>query len=296
MTILAPREPTLSMIVLAWHPPHARTNDVWSFLDSLQPVRRGGCEVVVVCNSADAHLMTRLQADSRIDVLELPGRNLGVAKGWNLGASVATGDILCFCNEDLVLTPSSMTRIQSAMQDPAIGLVGFDGMAWDLRTMRVVHGRKTADKRDVRILPRGHCVAVRKDVWTRIGGVDEELSPAFYEDVDLALRILAAGYQARLIGYAGEQHPWGVSSQSGARKIEWDGQQATIATIRRRNHKRIVRVWSSQKWRSKPWIHPLVYWPPVISWTASRWAQAALSRLGRTSLAPRDPSRSPNSP
>jgi N-acetylglucosaminyl-diphospho-decaprenol L-rhamnosyltransferase len=46
--------------------------------------------------------------------------------------------------------------------------------------------------------PAGALLMVRKDVWERLGGLDERFYPVWFEDVDFCHRVLDAGYR---IGY-----------------------------------------------------------------------------------------------
>ena len=41
----------------------------------------------------------------------------------------------------------------------------------------------------------GASLAIRRDLFEQLGGFDEHFAPAYYEDVDLAFRVRAAGYR-----------------------------------------------------------------------------------------------------
>lgn len=139
-------------------------------------------------------------------------KNLGFAGACNRGAATASGDILFFLNNDLVLLPRWLEPMLAAFDRfPEAGLVGnvqlnFATGAVDHTGIFFNHQGKPAHRTD---LPRstrwlgwpayravdaltGACCGLRRSVWTQLGGFD----PAFVngsEDIDLALRASAAG-------------------------------------------------------------------------------------------------------
>jgi GT2 family glycosyltransferase len=76
-------------------------------------------------------------------------------------------------------------------------------------------------------VPAGYLLAVRRSTWRRIGGVDAALSPAFYEEVDLAFRVSKVRLQVVSVGNLDAVHDCGVSAASRRRKIDWAGGSAT---------------------------------------------------------------------
>src|SRR5207253_2019550 len=97
-----------------------------------------------------------------------------------------------------------------------------------------------------------------------IEGVDSRLSPAFFEEVDLALRVKRAGYALTLVPKADVRHPWGISTAGPHTKIEWASGSESVFHIHQRNHRLMLKLWSPQRWRSHPAVHPMLY----------RWARA----------------------
>lgn len=59
--------------------------------------------------------------------------------------------------------------------------------------------------------PAGACLAVRADVWRRVGGFDEEFVPVWFEDVDFAKRAQEAGFPAWYCGEVPFRHLGGHS-------------------------------------------------------------------------------------
>ncbi len=148
-------------------------------------------------------------------------RNLGVAAGRNLGASLGSAPLVCFLDSDAVLEPDCLHALASAMAaDPSVAVAApvFAGhrpeqtagrapTLWrkaarglgltDAYAGAVRDGRPQWDV-DFAI---GACQLVRRDVFEHLGGFDERY---FYgpEDVDLCLRAKADGRRVVQVGRA----------------------------------------------------------------------------------------------
>jgi N-acetylglucosaminyl-diphospho-decaprenol L-rhamnosyltransferase len=59
--------------------------------------------------------------------------------------------------------------------------------------------------------PAGAFLMVRRDVWTKLGGFDEQFYPVWYEDVDFCRRAVDAGYQIEYIPSVTARHKGGHS-------------------------------------------------------------------------------------
>lgn len=139
-------------------------------------------------------------------------RNLGYAAANNRGAAAASGEILVLLNNDLILTRQWLEPMLAAHRrlGPRAGLVG--NVQLDARTGAVDHAGIIFNHRGkpehVRVLPlapvrllfpvaqvaavTGACVLIARSVWNELGGFDEVYRNGC-EDVDLCLRVLAAG-------------------------------------------------------------------------------------------------------
>ena len=260
----AAESPVCSIVVLAWPPNQARTNNVFSFLKSVpKHVLGSAVEVVVVVNGHDPDLSSRLKVATNVDVLLDPCENLGVATGWNLGARYARGEILVIANEDALLGPNTLARLIVGASNPTNGFVGVKGEWWTTRTMRSTRcksRRKGSAGQDRLILiPFGFLFAVRKTLWDEIGGVDDALSPAFFEEADLAFRAALRGLKTAVVDDPEVRHESGVSVWNANRIIEWSGGTVSVTRLHRRNHRHMIEVWSSWKWLGHPVVHCLAY-------------------------------------
>ncbi|NCC31515.1 MAG: glycosyltransferase family 2 protein [Chloroflexia bacterium] len=133
----------------------------------------------------------------------------------NLGARAATGELLCFLNNDIIVTqPDWLRELAGLALQPGVGAVGAllrypDGriqhMGIELKqpwaAQLIGHGRNYAEAQrtlalcTVRhvIAVAGACLVVSRAAFDAVGGFDEHL-PVAFNDVDLCLNLHAAGY------------------------------------------------------------------------------------------------------
>ncbi|MER2253406.1 glycosyltransferase family 2 protein [Methylorubrum podarium] len=177
-------------------------------------------DVVVVDNGstepATRDLFARYAAEPRLRVLPAPGP-FNFSDLSNRGAAAARGTILLFLNNDIeVLEPGWLTELASIASDPEIGAVGAKLLYPDgtIQHGGIVLGIGGIAGHSHLGLPgnepgsfarmllsqevsavTGACLAVRADVFSEVGGFDAAHLAVAFNDVDLCLRIRAAGYR-----------------------------------------------------------------------------------------------------
>ncbi len=223
-------DPVVSVIVLAW-----RLADGLRHCLAALSASAGAppFEVIVVLNGADS--LVRLALDDRDDVrtVEIPV-NVGYGDGCRAGAAAARGRHLAFVNDDAVVDPDWLrTLVAVAESDSRIGAVGSlllesDGSTVQELGARIVpdaHPRPwgqgstvaAAEARGVLAarevdFASGAALLVRRDAFDQVGGFDPAYRPAYYEDVDLCLRIRQAGWTVRVEPAARVVHAGGGST------------------------------------------------------------------------------------
>jgi O-antigen biosynthesis protein len=163
-----------------------------------------------------AALLQRFAERPNLRVIEYPDRPFNYSWANNLGAAQASGEILCFLNDDTeVITPDwleqlvarvSLLRVAAAgpmlyypdgtIQHAGVilGLGGIAGHAChrEPRGARGYFGRACLEQQVSCVTAA--CMAIRAEVFRALGGFDEGL-PLAYNDVDLCLRLRAAGWR-----------------------------------------------------------------------------------------------------
>jgi len=124
-------------------------------------------------------------------------KNKGPASGRNLGIKNATGEIVCFVDDDCIADKNWIKNLIMEFVDERVGGVGGEIVAYKPRN--IVEKYYTGFDQKARAkeyLLTGNA-AYRKDILKLVGGFDENLRGL--EDVDLGIRIRAKGY---LLKYA----------------------------------------------------------------------------------------------
>ena len=194
--------PPASVVIVAYEAGEALLRCLRSLADE------GQNEVVVVNNGGRGSEIVEAERMPGVEVVT-PGENVGFARGCNLGAELATGDVLVFLNPDTVVAPGAVRRLAETLADGSVGVamprlrlldepallnsrgnvVHLTGIAW------AGGYREPADRAtDVRDVPyaSGAALAIRAEVFRELGGFTDELF-MYQEDLEL-------GWKARMRG------------------------------------------------------------------------------------------------
>ena len=205
--------------------------------ECLAALRREGREagldleiLVVDQRRGDPDALPALPLDLADRVLR-PGRNLGFAGGTNRGIAASSGDLVAMVNDDAVVEPGWLAALSAALR-PGIaaaqgvnlehdrpGIADGCGMGWGhgrgrtWQTVQVGTGRPapSADAPPHEIFGASATAALfRRADLERValpgGQVLDERLGSYYEDVDLACRLRAAGAAAVLVPAARCRH------------------------------------------------------------------------------------------
>lgn len=179
-------------------------------LDSLHRFNDLGpdLEVTVVDNSSDEERVSSFVRDSVFpNVRYIPADNRGFGAGNNVGAKMASGEILCFMNPDILYIEPVFGKVwQRFQEDPNLMLAGGKLLNTDLTpgfsfyydySSDLLHRTldKVQNRRD-RFIPEkmytsGANLFVRRDAFFDAGMFDENIF-MYYEEMDLIRRIRMA--------------------------------------------------------------------------------------------------------
>jgi len=191
-------------------------------LDSIAKVCPPGVEVIIADNDSDDPETLAFLADAArrypefaVKIVSFPGAfNFSAIN--NFAAREASGDILCFLNNDTeVLSPGWIGRARGLLAMDDVGAVGGkllypDGSVQHFGLVTGMYGHRVAG--GVHLFQPGNgygylskpcmvqefsavtaaCVFVRKEMFDQVGGFEAELEVA-YNDVDLCLKLRSAG-------------------------------------------------------------------------------------------------------
>ena len=221
--------------------------------DALASLERQTVPVaVVVIDNASTDGTEELVAD------EFPGvrlfrneENLGFGRAVNRGTAEAVTELLVLVNNDVVCEPDFVERICEPFADERVGMVAgvllqaeepdridSAGIEVDptLRSFDYLWNRPVAELEGAGdpLGPCGGAAAYRLAAFREAGGFDEAFF-AYWEDVDLALRIRLAGWDCRLAAEARALHRHGATlgaSSPAARRLEAFGRAYVLAKYR----------------------------------------------------------------
>ncbi len=228
--------PVLSAVVVHWR----NESEVEDLVSSWPDDPR--LELIVVDNSgsvAKHHIdpseadPSEAAADGRVTWI-VPENNLGFGGGANRGVERANGQWVLILNPDIVARPESWKALLQACErfpeaaGLAPALVHADGRSqcrWQLQPLPspftlILQTLFLGGRRGPRHEPEegtsveqpaAAALALRRDVFLRLGGFDERFFPAWFEDVDLAKRLADAGEILRYVPSARFVHATGGS-------------------------------------------------------------------------------------
>lgn len=128
--------------------------------------------------------------------------NRGFSYAANTGARMSKGDLIVLINNDVVPNKNFLEAIYPLFKDKKVFAVSFHekGYGWAKGKFEdgyILHGPgKESKETHQTFWVNGGSGAWRRDVWMKLGGMDDKvLSPFYWEDIDLSYRAAKRGYQ-----------------------------------------------------------------------------------------------------
>ncbi len=230
-------------------------------------------ELIIVDNGsveeATRALFADLARDPRVSVLAAPGAfNFSALN--NLGAAAAQGEVLVLLNNDIEIThPAWLGELVVQAVRPQVGAVGgrllfpdgrvqHAGIVLGLGGQVAGHLHFGAPRHDpgyfgdLRLARNvsavtAACLAIRRDLFLEIGGLDAEHLHVAFNDVDLCLRLTTAGYQVICTPLAELIH-----HESATRRTDVAGP----AAARYARETAVMRERWSAALEADPWFNP----------------------------------------
>ncbi len=199
-------------------------------LASLRAQTRPADVVLADNGSTDASLELVRAEFPEVAVVAL-GENAGFGPALNRAIQEQPGDPLILLNNDVECEPRFVEALLERLgdgahsvaavltQERAPELIDSAGVVADRTLMGFdyLHGEPLAVASDAAdpLGPTGGAALYRRDAFTAVGGFDERIF-LYYEDLDLALRMAAAGGSCRLAPEARALHSYSASLGAGS--------------------------------------------------------------------------------
>lgn len=202
--------PEISLIFLTYNGFEYTVQFLTSLINNVQ----SEIEIIIIDNNSQDRtpqfLLSLMDKDKHIKVI-LNQTNLGFPAGINQGIKYATGKYILIANNDIIVTPGSVERMMEiAKSNQDIGIVApisnfVSGIQIDknakyesiVEMYNYAESIRSSNFGKFINFPRVTFLfaLIKKEVFEKIGGLDERFSPGNYEDDDFCLRSQLAGYK-----------------------------------------------------------------------------------------------------
>ena len=196
--------PDVSIVILNWN----RADITLLCLRHLWQRTRGfRYEIIVVDNGSRADQLAELRQGAVLARIVSIGTNRYFGEANNIGCEAAKGRYVCFLNNDVFVHEGWLEPLIEQLEaDPAVGAIGPrfiypDGRLQEAGAVVDPDGSVTqlgkgeaADDPRFGVMRTVHyvsaaCLALRRQQFLRVLGFDLTWDPAYYEDVDLCLKL-----------------------------------------------------------------------------------------------------------
>jgi hypothetical protein len=223
----------LSIVIVSWN--------VREYLDAcLRSIQQNVCgltyETIVVDNaSRDGSAEMVRQSHPAVHLIA-NSENVGYCRGNNQGIGVTTGDFIVLLNPDTEVTEGAMERLVGFLREHLdVGIVGpmlkapssftqpngtrfpsFEGQLLEATGLRrwmenryigITYGRTDFSQTAQVDVVCGACLLARRDVFTALGGLDENLV-MYFDEADFCRRARALGWKTWYVADACVFHHW----------------------------------------------------------------------------------------
>jgi len=211
---------------------------------SLKNTKYSNFEIIVVDNnSSDGSISMIRQIYPYVKLIELK-QNLGFGASSNLGAKEAKGHFYVFLNNDTIVTTPWLQELVRALTEEKTGPVAIaqsfllrqDGNVDSSGDFIDRFGRSYSSLlknppvgREI-LSARAACMIVRKELFWKLGGFDEEFFVS-YEDVHLGWKAWIAGYRVVLASNSVVYHLAGQTVQRLKSTINFHSMKNQTCTI-----------------------------------------------------------------
>lgn len=202
--------PSFSVIVANWEGEAWIERALSSIQTAIRASDRGPGEVIVV-DDASRDLSPRMIAEGFPKVrLVRNDRNLGFGASVHRGVEAARGELVVLLNNDLSVREDFFRHLLRPFDsDPGEDLFAVSArtLSWDgsapnhvAMAAQWIEGRLQPAWSDPpeaapTLFAQGGSMAMRRNVWMRLGGFDPIFAPGYWEDYDLCWRAAKAGYR-----------------------------------------------------------------------------------------------------
>jgi hypothetical protein len=203
-------------------------------------------EVIVIFNNP--LVGEELKDHPRITRSAIMSENIGVARAWNVGISMATTPFVMILNADLHLEAPVIDAIEQGLRQlDKAACVGPQGSFVNYRlTKDFLYFDKGCFEQPLEVdAVSGFLFGVQRNLFGPSGlKFEEAFTPCYFEEWDLGLQIKLSGMKSWIVPADSYDHHWG-GSIGGRREIDCLGRSESAQAILQRNRRYFLNKWRS---------------------------------------------------
>ena len=208
VSLLSSLFPKVSAVILSYNHPDLMKKTLDSVLNrSLYP----NLEIVIVDNASDTETIKLLKSYPKAPNLNIiySSINTGFAKGNNIGLKATTGEYLILLNNDVIVTPGWVSRLLFHAKKKNVGLVGpvtnSIGNEAKINIEYDVNQQSSLEQKALEYtsahwnqtmklhLVAAYCWIMSRDLYKKLGGLDERYGRGMFEDDDYCASVHKEG-------------------------------------------------------------------------------------------------------
>jgi len=128
-------------------------------------------------------------------------KNFGYAAGCNTGVKEAIGDLVVILNLDVAPSADFLEHALPHFEDKKVFAVSFNEgkfgpgkLEWQDGFLQIIP-TQVVNQTSLTDWPSGGSSIFKKEIWQKLGGMDNLFLPFYFEDMDLGIRARKGGYQ-----------------------------------------------------------------------------------------------------
>ena len=161
-------------------------------------------QIIVVENSLDHSLKSKLEKSHLNVNCVIPEKNLGYGAGNNLGIKLAKSKYVLILNPDTILLHNTIEKLNQATKKiKDFAILGPK-----------IYGENDNERQDYKSVEyiKGFAILFNKEKFTKIGYFDEKYF-LYFEEIDLCRKIIKSGFKIYCINDALIKHEGGKSHE-----------------------------------------------------------------------------------
>ena len=203
----------IGVVIPNYNGEHILTKNLPKVLEAVSGVERIDAEIIIPDdNSTDNSIQVinkfigeNKNSKVKIKLLTV-NKNKGFSSNVNYGVDNSNGDVLILLNSDVIPSKSFLKPLLKHFEDENIFAVGcMDESIENGKTILrgrgigrwsrgfLVHRAGEVNKNKT-LWVSGGSGAFKKNIWEKLGGLDEIYDPFYWEDIDLSYRAQKSGY------------------------------------------------------------------------------------------------------